>query len=47
MNVKDVILDPHYCQLPPNLACLWATTTHLLEQVNHKNFDPICTGASL
>ena len=43
VNVKDVITDPHYCQLPPNLACLWATTTHLLEQVNHKNFDPICT----
>ena len=43
VNVKDVIADPHYCQLPPNLACLWATTTHLLEQVNHKNFDPICT----
>ena len=43
VNVKDVVADPHYCQLPPNLACLWATTTHLLEHVDHKNFDPICT----
>lgn len=43
VNVKEVVADPQYCKLPPNLACLWATTTHLLEHVNHKNFDPICT----
>lgn len=43
VNVKEVVADPHYCKLPANLACLWATTTHLLEHVDHKNFDPICT----
>lgn len=43
VNVKDVVADPHSCKLPPNISCLWATTTHLLEHVNHKNFDPICT----
>ena len=43
VNVKDVVADPYSCKLPPNISCLWATTTHLLEHVNHKNFDPICT----
>ena len=42
VNVKEVVADPHSCKLPPNISCLWATTTHLLEHVNNKNFDPIC-----
>lgn len=46
VNVKEVVADPQYCKLPPNLACLWATTTHLLEHVTDKNFDPIATYVS-
>lgn len=38
----DIILEPQATRIPTSPMVKWATTTHLAEKVEPKNFEPLC-----
>lgn len=46
INWKDIVRDPHGLDLPTRLETKWATVTHMAENIDEENIEPLATYAN-
>jgi hypothetical protein len=46
ISVDQICKDPETCNLPTDTSTKWAVISHMMEKVDHKNFEFLCTYAN-